>query len=58
LIDKSPHIRTAGDLSVEEITRCFRECAGDLDAMARRLEVSKRALGRRIKELGLGSGET
>jgi two-component system nitrogen regulation response regulator GlnG len=58
LIDKSPHIRTAGDLSVEEITHCFRECAGDLDAMAQRLEVSKRALGRRIKELGLGSGET
>jgi len=57
LIDKSPHIRTAGDLSVEEITRCFQECAGDLDAMAQRLEVSKRALGRRIKELGLGSGE-
>ena len=58
LIDKNPHIRTAGDLSVEEITRCFRECAGDLDAMAQRLEVSKRALGRRIKELGLGSGES
>jgi two-component system nitrogen regulation response regulator GlnG len=58
LIDKSPNIRTAGDLSVEEITRCFRECAGDLDAMAQRLEVSKRALGRRIKELGLGSAET
>jgi two-component system nitrogen regulation response regulator GlnG len=57
LIDKSPNIRTAGDLSVEEITRCFRECEGDLDAMAQRLEVSKRALGRRIKELGLGSGE-
>jgi two-component system nitrogen regulation response regulator GlnG len=57
LIDKNPHIRTAGDLSVEEITRCFQQCAGDLDAMAQRLEVSKRALGRRIKELGLGSGE-
>jgi len=57
LIDKNPHLRTAGDLSVEEITRCFRECAGDLEAMAQRLEVSKRALGRRIKELGLGSGE-
>ncbi len=58
LIDKSPNIRTAGDLTVEEISRCFQECAGDLDAMAQRLEVSKRALGRRIKELGLGSGET
>ncbi|WP_224240589.1 sigma 54-interacting transcriptional regulator [Hyalangium gracile] len=56
LIDKSPNIRTAGDLTIEEITRCFQECSGDLDAMAQRLEVSKRALGRRIKELGLESG--
>ncbi len=55
LIERSPNIRTAGDLNVEEITRCFRECGGDLDAMVRRLEVSKRALGRRIKELGLAS---
>jgi two-component system nitrogen regulation response regulator GlnG len=57
LIERSPGIRTAGDLSVEEITRCFRECGGDLDAMVRRLEVSKRALARRIKELGLGAKE-
>jgi two-component system nitrogen regulation response regulator GlnG len=53
LIDKSPNIRTAGDLSPEEITRCYRECEGDLDAMVQRLEVSKRALRRRINELGL-----
>jgi two-component system nitrogen regulation response regulator GlnG len=53
LIDKSPNLRTAGDLGTEEITRCFQECAGDLDAMVRRLEVSRRALGRRLKELGL-----
>jgi two-component system nitrogen regulation response regulator GlnG len=53
LIDKSPNLRTAGDLSTEEITRCFEECDGDLDAMVRRLEVSRRALGRRLKELGL-----
>jgi two-component system nitrogen regulation response regulator GlnG len=58
LIDKNPHIRTAGDLTVEEITRCFQECGGDLEAMAQRLEVSKRALGRRIKELGLESSES
>ncbi|QRK09577.1 sigma-54-dependent Fis family transcriptional regulator [Archangium violaceum] len=57
LIDKSPNIRTAGDLSAEEITRCFHESGGDLEAMARRLEVSKRALNRRIKELGLGNSE-
>ncbi|HLL53501.1 MAG TPA: sigma-54 dependent transcriptional regulator [Myxococcaceae bacterium] len=53
LIDKSPNLRTAGDLSTEELTRCFHECQGDLDAMVQRLEVSKRALGRRLKELGL-----
>ncbi|MBN1210897.1 MAG: sigma-54-dependent Fis family transcriptional regulator [Myxococcaceae bacterium] len=56
LIERSPSLRTAGDLSVEEITRCHHECRGDLDAMVRRLEVSKKALGRRIKELGLGAG--
>jgi two-component system, NtrC family, nitrogen regulation response regulator GlnG len=53
LIDKSPNIRTAGDLLAEEITNCFRECEGDLDAMVARLQVSKRALSRRLKELGL-----
>ena len=56
LIDKSSLIRTARDLSPEEITRCFHECQGDLDAMVRRLEVSKRALQRRVRELGLGAG--
>jgi two-component system nitrogen regulation response regulator GlnG len=55
LIDKSSLIRTARDLSPEEITRCFQECQGDLDAMVRRLEVSKRALQRRVRELGLGA---
>jgi two-component system nitrogen regulation response regulator GlnG len=54
LIDRSPNIRTAGDLTPEEITRCHRECQGNLDAMVQRLEVSKRALRRRINELGLG----
>ncbi len=55
LIDKSSLIRTARDLSPEEITTCFQECQGDLDAMVRRLEVSKRALQRRVRELGLGA---
>ncbi|SEU32249.1 sigma 54-interacting transcriptional regulator [Stigmatella erecta] len=55
LIEKSPSLRTAGDLSVEEISRCYQECQGDLDTMARRLEVSKRGLQRRVRELGLGS---
>jgi two-component system nitrogen regulation response regulator GlnG len=46
-------IPTAGDLSVEALTRCHQECQGDLDAMVQRLEVSKQALRRRIRELGL-----
>ncbi len=53
LIDKSTLIRTARDLSPEEITRCFQECDGDLDRMVQRLEVSRRALQRRVRELGL-----
>ncbi|QSQ24585.1 sigma-54-dependent Fis family transcriptional regulator [Pyxidicoccus parkwayensis] len=55
LIDKSSLIRTARDLSPEEITRCYNECGGDLDQMVQRLEVSKRALQRRVRELGLGA---
>lgn len=57
LIERSPGIRTAGSLSVEELKRCHRECAGDVNAMVRKLEVSKRALVRRLKELGLGASE-
>jgi two-component system nitrogen regulation response regulator GlnG len=55
LIERSPNIRTAGDLDNEEIVRCFDACGGDLDAMVQRLEVSKRALARRLKELGLSA---
>jgi two-component system nitrogen regulation response regulator GlnG len=53
MIERCPGIRTAGDLSAEEITACFRACGGDLEAMVRRLQVSGRALKRRLKELGL-----
>ena len=53
LIEASSKVRTATDLSSEEIVRCHGECGGDLDAMVERLEVSKRALGRRLRELGL-----
>ncbi|MDI1448503.1 sigma 54-interacting transcriptional regulator [Polyangium sp. 6x1] len=54
LIDRSPSIRTAGDLSAEEITGAHHAYQGDLDAMAQHLKVSKRALTRRLKELKLG----
>jgi two-component system nitrogen regulation response regulator GlnG len=55
LIDKHPNIRRAGTLSAEEITACHQACGGDLDAMVQRLEVSKKALNRRLKELGLSA---
>lgn len=53
LIDRCPAIRKAGDLPVDEILRCHQECQGDLDAMVERLMVSRDALHRRVRELGL-----
>jgi two-component system nitrogen regulation response regulator GlnG len=55
LIEHCPAIRKAGDLKVEEIVLCHRECGGDLDRMVERLMVSRDALRRRIRELGLVS---
>ncbi|HVV83539.1 MAG TPA: helix-turn-helix domain-containing protein, partial [Kofleriaceae bacterium] len=53
LIERSPNIRTARDLTPDEIVRVHRACDGDLDRMAAVLEVSRRALQRRVKDLGL-----
>jgi two-component system nitrogen regulation response regulator GlnG len=41
--------------SEEAMIRYHRECQGDLDEMAQRLEVSKQALRQRLVALGLGS---
>ncbi|WP_433931668.1 sigma 54-interacting transcriptional regulator [Sorangium cellulosum] len=54
LIERHPRFRTAGDLTPEEIARSHGECGGDVARMAERLEVSERALLRRVRELGLG----
>lgn len=53
LVDRLPNVRTAGKLKVEEIEQCYREHGGDIDAMVTRLQVSRRALARRLKEMGL-----
>ena len=53
LVDENPRIRKASDLSAEEIESCFQEQGGDLEAMVERLEVSKKALGRRLREMKL-----
>ena len=52
LMKKSSRIRTARDLGIEEIQGCRKRFAADLDAMAEHLEVSRRALRRRMTELG------
>lgn len=54
LIDANPLVRKAGDISVEELTRCFHRCRGNLDRMVDELKVSKAALKRRINELAIG----
>ncbi len=53
LMETSSKIHKVSDLDTGVVVRCHQECKGDLDAMAERLEVSKRALGRRVRELKL-----
>lgn len=53
LLARSPHIRTARDLTREEIARSQTECGGDLESMAQQLRVSGPALVRRLRELKL-----
>jgi two-component system nitrogen regulation response regulator GlnG len=53
LIDRSPRVRKASELSADEIHAASAAAGGDEPAMADRLEVSLRALRRRMGELGL-----
>ncbi|WP_437819079.1 sigma 54-interacting transcriptional regulator [Sorangium sp. So ce1078] len=53
LLQRYPRFRTAGGLPAEEIIRCHGDCGGDLGRMVERLEVSERALRRRLRELRL-----
>jgi two-component system, NtrC family, nitrogen regulation response regulator GlnG len=52
LIAKSARVRKAKDVSREEIQACAAELAGDIDAMAARLEVSPRGLRLRMRAMG------
>ncbi|NUO48998.1 MAG: sigma-54-dependent Fis family transcriptional regulator, partial [Polyangiaceae bacterium] len=47
LVEASPHVRRVADIDPAEIGRVYQECAGNLDQMVERLEVSKHALARR-----------
>jgi len=53
VIGRHPSLRTARDVSVDEIVRVHAECGGDVDRIVERLEVSERAVRRRLRELGL-----
>ncbi len=53
VLRKFPGIRTARDLSRAEILECRERLGDDLDAMARELEVSRKGLQQRMKEIGL-----
>jgi len=53
LIDESPRIRKAHELSREEVEDAGRRCGGDVVAMAEGLKVSDMGLRRRMTDLGL-----
>lgn len=55
MIEANPHVRKAGDISVDELTRTYQRCNGNLEQMVDALKVSKAALKRRINELAIGS---
>jgi two-component system, NtrC family, nitrogen regulation response regulator GlnG len=54
LIEKFPSIRKARDLTRTEILEGRTRAGGDLDATAAHLEVSKKGLQQRMRELGIG----
>src|SRR5690606_935260 len=41
MIEANPGVRKAGDISVDELTRCYQQCRGNLDQMVEQLKVSK-----------------
>ena len=50
-IDRSPRLRKAGEIPDDEVRAVHAACGGDLDAMSARLEVSRRALTYRLKQI-------
>ena len=50
-IEKSPHIRKAGDLTQAQIDNALRTSSGDIASAAQALEVSERGLKLRMKDL-------
>jgi two-component system nitrogen regulation response regulator GlnG len=53
MLEKIPRFRTARDLTIDEISRAWEDCNGDVERMVDRLEVSERALRQRLRDMGL-----
>lgn len=53
LIEQSPRVRKAKDLTMAQITACRDRHGGDLSAMAAELKVSRKGLSRRMTLLGM-----
>ncbi|HMG55534.1 MAG TPA: sigma 54-interacting transcriptional regulator [Kofleriaceae bacterium] len=53
LIERCPAIRKARDVERGELEACRAATGGDLDAMSARLQVSRRGLQLRMRELGM-----
>jgi two-component system nitrogen regulation response regulator GlnG len=52
-MERSSAIRRPLDLRPSEIEACLEACHADLEAMAETLQVSRPALQRRLRDLGL-----
>ncbi|MCP4660459.1 MAG: sigma-54-dependent Fis family transcriptional regulator, partial [bacterium] len=53
LLERSPRVRAAADVSPEEIRCAWERHGGRLEDMVEELEISERALRQRLKDLGL-----
>lgn len=52
-VKRSPSLRTAADLSAQQIVQALSDREGDVDSAAQHLKVSSRALRRRMRSLDL-----
>jgi two-component system, NtrC family, nitrogen regulation response regulator GlnG len=53
LLEDNPRFRMSKALSAEEIQRAYKECQGDIARMVDRLEISEKALRRKLRALGI-----